>query len=163
MGLTIHYRFHSNVRDAAAARRLLTLLRRRALGLPLARVDEIVELSGEQCDAQRRGADDPLRWMLIQAGQYVDWPLAGGLHASCCVRPTHLVAFSTWPGEGCEEANFGLARYPASVDVTDPDGPAGRSGWRRSWAGAGTGRASARRSTPASPAAAACRTSSAAT
>jgi hypothetical protein len=27
-----------------------------------------------------------------------------------------MIAFSTWPGEGCEEANFGFCRYPAFID-----------------------------------------------
>jgi hypothetical protein len=30
-----------------------------------------------------------------------------------------VIAFSTWPGEGCEPANFGLCRYPAQATVPD--------------------------------------------
>jgi hypothetical protein len=33
------------------------------------------------------------------------------------VQPRHLIAFTTLPGEGCEPANFGLCRYPASITV----------------------------------------------
>jgi hypothetical protein len=33
--------------------------------------------------------------------------------------PTHVIAFRTWPGEGCEAANFGLCRYPAEVVTAD--------------------------------------------
>ena len=47
-------------------------------------------------------------WLLIQAGQYVNDPRDEGYR----VAPTHVIAFSTWPGQGCEEANFGLCRYP---------------------------------------------------
>jgi len=59
--------------------------------------------------------DDPNRWLLIQAGQYVDDPLDG--HVSYSLAPTHVIAFSTWPGEGCEEANFGLCQYPRFLCV----------------------------------------------
>lgn len=34
------------------------------------------------------------------------------------VRPQHIIAFSTKPGQGCEPANFGLCRYPG--EVSDP-------------------------------------------
>ena len=29
-----------------------------------------------------------------------------------------MIAFTAWPGEGCEESNFGLCQYPA--EVVDP-------------------------------------------
>ena len=29
------------------------------------------------------------------------------------MKPTHVIAFRTYPGEDCEEANFGLCTYPA--------------------------------------------------
>ncbi|KKL23506.1 hypothetical protein LCGC14_2424670, partial [marine sediment metagenome] len=35
------------------------------------------------------------------------------------VRPTHLIAFRAWPGEGCEEANFGLCIYPKTIEIDD--------------------------------------------
>jgi hypothetical protein len=34
--------------------------------------------------------------------------------------PTQVLAFSTWPGNGCEEANFGLCRFPAMIEIEDP-------------------------------------------
>ena len=36
------------------------------------------------------------------------------------MTPTHVIAFSTWPGKGCEPANVGLCRYPATIEVDDP-------------------------------------------
>lgn len=39
----------------------------------------------------------------------------GSLHE---VVPEHVIAFTTWPGEGSEAANFGLCRYPPEA-VTD--------------------------------------------
>ena len=51
----------------------------------------------------------------IQAGQYVE---RDDVHYG--VKPKHVVAFSTWPGEGCEEANFGLCLYPGVLKIADP-------------------------------------------
>jgi len=107
MGLTIHYRLKSSAADAGA---LVAKLRQRALDLPFAEVGEIVDLKGKACDF-----DDPNRWLLIQARQYLDDPLDS--HVSYGVAPTRVIAFSTWPGEGCEEANFGLCQYPRSFIV----------------------------------------------
>jgi hypothetical protein len=45
------------------------------------------------------------------------------------VVPTHVIAFSAWPGEGCEVANFGLALYPEAVE--NGALATGLSGW--SW------------------------------
>jgi hypothetical protein len=56
-----------------------------------------------------------LRWLSIQAGQHVE---RDDVHYG--VKPKHVVAFSTWPGEGCEEANFGLCLYPGVLKIADP-------------------------------------------
>ncbi len=120
MGLTIHYSLKSSTRSPKKARELVARLRGRALDLPFEQVEDIVELMGEACDFERCDRDDPNRWLLIQAGQYVDRPAPGGGTYSYNVAPTHLIAFSTWPGEGCEEANFGFCRYPAQIEVADP-------------------------------------------
>ena len=110
MGLTIHYTLKQEAQETSA-RPVLEQLRQTALDLPFAEVGEIVEFKGDQCDYQKREQGDPARWLLIQAGGSVS---LGG-HSSLSVAPTHLIAFSTWPGEGCEEANFGLCRYPATT------------------------------------------------
>jgi hypothetical protein len=70
------------------------------LDLPFQEVEQVIELSGDDCDFQRYDQDDSLRRLLVQ----VTIP-----HKSC---PIHLFAFRAWPGEGCEVANFGLALYP---------------------------------------------------
>jgi len=138
MGLTIHYSLKSNTRSPKKARELVAHLRGRALDLPFVQVEDIVELTGEACDLDQRDRDDPHRWLLIQAGQYVDRPEPGGGAYSYRVTPTHVIAFQTLPGDGCEAANFGLCRYPAQIEVADPDWPHRRrklrtrlSGW--SW------------------------------
>jgi hypothetical protein len=38
------------------------------------------------------------------------------------VPPRRLIAFGTSPGAGCEEANFGLCRYPATLQITTDTG-----------------------------------------
>ena len=35
-------------------------------------------------------------------------------------EPKHVIAFSADPGEGCEQANFGLCLYPAVLNIQDP-------------------------------------------
>lgn len=117
MGLTIHYHLRASTRSPKTARELVARLRGRALDLPFEQVEDIIELAGPECDYERYGRDHPHRWLLIQAGAYVDDPR--NKHSSYRVTPTHIIAFSTWPGEGCEAANFGLCRYPAHLEIQD--------------------------------------------
>ena len=105
MGLTIHYSLHADPCPPAGARQFVERLHQRALDLPFIEVGEIVEYEGDECDFERREEDDPDRWLLVQASRVSEAEL---------VPPTHLIAFSTWPAEGCEQANFGLAMYPAA-------------------------------------------------
>ena len=114
MGLTIHWNLKADVRTAAAARELVGRLRQRALDLPLASVGEIMDLSGREADDKVQPAESPARWLLIQAGQYIE---SGDCHYA--VAPQHVIAFETQPGDGCEPANFGLCRYPAFLEVAD--------------------------------------------
>ena len=110
MGLTIHYALHARIRSPRRARELMVDLRRRALDLPFKEVDEVVELAGPECGCRGRDRDDPLRWLLTQARQIV----AVGEQYDL-VPPEQLVAFSTWPGEGCEQANFGLGLFATGI------------------------------------------------
>ncbi|KKL77515.1 hypothetical protein LCGC14_2034150 [marine sediment metagenome] len=138
MGLTIHYSLKSGTRSPKKAREFVAQLRGRALDLPFAQVDDIVEVTGEACDFNQCDRDDPQHWLLIQASQYIERPATGNRRYHYTVAPTHVIAFETLPGEGCEQANFGLCRYPAHIEVTDRDRPhrqrklrTGLSGW--SW------------------------------
>ena len=110
MGLTIHYSLQSDLGSAGEARRLLDQLRRRALDLPFQRVGESLDLTGRSCDFQQCPSEDPNRWLLIQASQSVEHKGFGYR-----VIPRRILAFCTWPGEGCEPANFGLCRYPRTT------------------------------------------------
>ena len=112
MGLTIHYSLQSASRTPAKARQLVEQLRQKALDLPFKEVGEIVEVNGDTADFDKLGQDDPNRWMLVQAGQSV---VRDGRHYR--ITPTTVVAFSTLPGDGSEEANFGLAVYPKTIEI----------------------------------------------
>jgi hypothetical protein len=125
MGLTIHYSFHAKG-DVQEARHLVEKLRQRAQDLPFKEVGDILDLSGAAGDFQRRDRDDPDRWLLIQAQKDVE---RDGY--SYCVAPKRLIAFSTWPGDGCEPANFGLCRYPGTI--RDRRGKALRTGLSSAW------------------------------
>jgi hypothetical protein len=86
-------------------------LRSRALDLSFKKVGEILELAGPECDFTGRDGDDPLRWLLTQARQIA---VVGERYD--LIQPEQLVAFSAWPGEGCEQAKFGLGLYPKTVE-----------------------------------------------
>lgn len=119
MGLTIHYQLVTTG-DEGHARKLVQQLHQAALDLPFAHVGEIVEFRGDQCDWQQRPDDDPYRWLLIQAGNHIALPVSTsakrqGVTRQLDVRPLHIIAFETEPGDGCEQANFGLCRFPSEV------------------------------------------------
>jgi hypothetical protein len=115
MGLTIHYSLRANTRSPTKVRDLIRRLRSRALDLPFERVDEIIELQGNECHFQEQGDESPHRWLLIQARHLVPDPRDEDCRYA--VDPLHVIAFSTWPGQGCEQANLGLCRYPATIEV----------------------------------------------
>jgi hypothetical protein len=126
MGLTIYYALHAKIQTPDQARNLIDQLRSGALELPFKEVGEVVELAGPECDFTGRDGDDPLGWLLAQARQIV---LVGERYD--LVQPERLVAFSTWPGEGCEHANFGLGFYPNTVERDGKKLATGLTGW--SW------------------------------
>jgi len=128
MGLTIHYSFKTSLAKTADIRIMVESLRQFARDLPFKEVGDLVEFEGAGVDYQSSGKDDEHRWLKIQAGQYVDDPRSSG--TSYTVKPQHIVAFSTWPGDGCEPANFGFCRYPASIKVGSRRLATHLAGWR---------------------------------
>lgn len=119
MGVSIHFRFKSEARDRLHVRALVVQLYSAAIDFPFERVGPLVELEGPACDFRQCRADDPRRWMLIQAAIHVRCPQQQApLRA---VAPLEMIAFSTWPGRGCEPANFGLCRYPNEPLRRDPE------------------------------------------
>ena len=121
MGLTIHWSLRSSTRSPKKARELVAWLRGRALDLPFENVGDIVELTGAECDFDALDQNDPNRWLLIQAGQHVHRPARGGDTHRYNAAPTHVIAFETLPGPGCEAANFGLCRYPPFLDLEEQE------------------------------------------
>ena len=134
MGLTIHYDLKARGSDAQA-RKLIRALHQAAQDLPLKELGQVVDLSGDQCDFNKRDREDPLRWLLIQAVERVETVsqrrVVGG--QTCRrhdVQPLRLIGFTAWPGEGCEESNFGLCKFPAVVKTGDGPLKTRLSGWR---------------------------------
>ena len=111
MGLTIHYNLQASTRSAQKARQLLDQLRQKALDLPFEKVSEVIDVSGDNADFEKLDRADPHRWLLIQAEKSVP--------QGYVVKPQRVIAFTTWPGEGSEQANFGLSLYPRTIEVED--------------------------------------------
>ena len=126
MGLTIHYSLQAKTSSPQKARQLVDQLRQKGLDLPFKEVEQIVEISGDTADLDKLDRDDPNRWLLIQTGRYVE---RDGRHYR--VTPTQVIAFSTDPGEGSEQANFGLAVYPKTIEVEGKKVRTGLDDW--SW------------------------------
>jgi hypothetical protein len=125
MGLTIHYTLRSTAIGPEKARQLVEQLRQAALDLAMSEVSEVIDFSGTDYDFQT-AHDDRLRWILVQSRRMIS---VG--EAYRFVVPSRAFAFSTWPGEGFEAANFGLAVYPDAVETEDGTVSTGLGGW--SW------------------------------
>lgn len=115
MGLTIHYKLKANTPSIEEARKLLNTLRKYALKLPFKEVGNIVEFEGEECDFNAN-KNDEYRWLKIQSQQTVGFKQPYG-DIPIRVTPLYIIAFTIWPGDGCEEANFGLCLYPETTEV----------------------------------------------
>jgi hypothetical protein len=125
MGLTIHYSLKHDGTDENA-HSLVQQLHQAAQDLPFKEVQNLVDLKGNACEFEKRDREDPLRWLLIQA----DGSFKLDEHTYISVPPTRIIAFETWPGEGCEAANFGLCQYPASIKYRGKPVPTKMKGWR---------------------------------
>jgi len=113
MGLTIHYRLKYDEREP---KKILERLRQRAMDLPFAEVSpKVYHFKGRLADWQNHGRDSIFTWALIQATENVEHEEYGRKYY-IEVLPKEVYLFNAWPGEECEEANFGLAKYPATVD-----------------------------------------------
>ena len=128
MGLTIHYRLGFPAKTVLEARPAIEQLRQRCLDLPFKEVGEVKVFEGKACNYESCQRDDRSRWLLIQSRGRID--CVNGDRGRCRpvqedeqwttsfdVIPETIVAFSTWPGEGCEEANLGLRVMPARLRV----------------------------------------------
>jgi hypothetical protein len=128
MGLTIHYGLTSRTRSNARAKALVEQMRQLALDLPFERVDEQVQHLGPEVCQQPlndlRG-NKGLFSTVLDGCQHVHIPWHRKQCASVTVQPLEIYSFDTVPGPGSEWASFGLARYPAEIEVdyhpTDDD------------------------------------------
>ena len=111
---TIHYRLRCEATDPQQVRELVSRLHQHARPLAFNSVEDVCELEGEACD-YRHDEQSPHNWLLIQSRRHVTDPLEPARHFG--VIPVHVIAFSTYPGPGCEAANFGLCRYPEFIET----------------------------------------------
>ena len=129
MGLTIHYHLSLPGKPLVPeVRQKLSALRQACLDLPFQEVGEVLEFKGTECNFRQRDQNDPLRWFLCQADSTVifkydrtgkpvavsDWK--DGTNG-WDVLPEQVIGFRTYPGNGCEEANVGLSRFPKAVSI----------------------------------------------
>lgn len=123
MGLTIHYDLKTKLTKPQDVHKLVEAMRQHALDLPFKEVGEVKEFKGqENCWDDK---DDPDRWLKIQCAGHVS---AGT--TSYMIPALNIIALSTWPGEGCEEANFGFCRYPAYFKTEQGRKATKLNGWR---------------------------------
>src|SRR5258708_20172659 len=136
MRLTIHYLFKARGSDARA-RQLSKALLQDVQDLSFKKLGEIVEWSEDEGDSNQRVANDSLSWMITGLRRDVEIVSQRRVHngkthrAYVEVTPTRVIAFTTWPGQGCEGADFGLCKYPAVVETGGRMVRTRLSGW--SW------------------------------
>lgn len=132
MGLTIHYTLASEANTPEDARVLINRLRDRALEMPFADVGEMIEFESQSpYGLWNLKRDDPHKWLKIQACHLLPFKI-GREESWVHVPPSHLIAFTIRPGDGCEHANFGLCQYPETVINNRRRIPTQLAGW--SWA-----------------------------
>ena len=118
MGLTIHYGLTSKTRNAKA---VVEKMRQLALDLPFDTVDaEVRHLGPDVCQRPLDDLrpDDTLFSTVLDGCKSVPIPWHRKQSARVNVQPLEMFSFWTVPGPGSEWASFGLARYPAEIEVT---------------------------------------------
>lgn len=121
MGLTIHYGLTSKTRSLHSATALVEKMRQLAFDLPFEQVDDAVQhLGPEVCQKPLDDLrpDEALFSAVLDGCQHVAIPWHRKQRASVTVQPLEIIYFNTVPGPGSEWATFGLARYPAEIEVT---------------------------------------------
>ena len=135
MGLTIHYKLKAKGSETLA-RKLIEQLHQAAQDLPFKEIGDIVVLSGSDCVFDRNNRDNPHNWLICQSQGTLrlkdTHDMGGGKMGDSWlnITPTHIIAFNAWPGEGCEESNFGFCLYPATVEHRGNQIRTKLSGWR---------------------------------
>lgn len=136
MGLTIHYSFETNKKTSVKqAQKIAEDMWNYALSLKnRGALEEVSELTyvGEAEFAEIRNLDraermaHPLGWASIQATEHFSKKVVIGKTSGNKritkdiyknLYPLEGFMFTTYPGEGSEEANFGLMRYPSEITL----------------------------------------------
>ncbi len=120
MGLTIHYGLKSTARSPDRAKALVEQMRQFALDLPFEKVEEQVQHLGPdvcQRPLEELRSNDDLFYSVMEGCQSVSVPWHRKQSGRVRVQPLDIVSFWTVPGPGSEWASFGLARYPAEIEV----------------------------------------------
>jgi len=130
MGLTIHYSFYSKRADGAAQQQVLADLRTLAFELLeegiLTEVGTVKHFNGDALKAIESDRSHPDQWWYTQSQAIVK--LDSG--AMILVPPLEAYGLSTYPGPGCEPANFGLAHYPDAIEQDGKTYHLKLPGWR---------------------------------
>ena len=111
MGLTIHYNLKYKGNNPE---QIVYKMRQIAMDLPFESVGNVYDVVGDECN-YNNCKDETLRWLLIQANESVTFPWNKRLSRD--VKPKKVIAFTTYPGDGCEPANFGLCLFPTEVEL----------------------------------------------
>ena len=138
MGLTIHYDFETNKKTTdKQAERIMNDLWQFANTLKqtgaLEEVSELFYINKEDIEYIRGLSYEernkhPLGWAAIQCTERLRKKVSVGKNSLGKhiykdvykeIYPEEGWLFTTWPGEGSEEANFGLMRYPTEVTLTE--------------------------------------------
>ena len=160
MGLTIHYALKSSVRSPKQARELVAQLRGRAMDLPFERVDEIIGLDGPECNADQYDRQASGTLASHSSRPVRQRSALQGPQLRFFASARHRLFGLAWQGlRGSEHRSVPL---PADHRGGGPRTRVPNVGYPRN-ATAGAGAASAKRSTPAIPSAAAWPTLSVAT
>jgi len=121
VGLTIHYALSSKTRSPERVNALVEQMRQLAMDLPFDSVDGQVAHFGQdvcQRSLEDLRSDQALFSTVLDASQHVAVPWHRKQQAHVSVQPLEIFSFWTVPGTGSEWASFGLARYPAEIELT---------------------------------------------
>lgn len=131
MGLTIHYSL--TMPDSKTEKEIYEMLKKAhdfCADQPFKEVGEIQVFNGDECNfelTKTKNPNDPNIWLLIQSGFYLDYidtykgikkvTEGQNYYNSISISPKKIIAFSTLPADGSEEANFGICFYPKTVKI----------------------------------------------
>jgi len=106
MGIGISYKLSLQSASIEQVREKITALRNFVLTLPVAEVDALVELAGDDCHMDKKddNSPDPYLSLKIRAAEMIGYENKRFIFNN----PTHLIGFECLSGRGCTIAAFGL-------------------------------------------------------